>query len=112
MNPYNLKPGDTLIAARPDGTLYCGQWTIQNVGRKWAYFPGNYRVNLETLEIEGGWQYPRSRCYLSIEHYEAEQRRRELWSQIREYVNTFSPPPGMTLQRLEWILGALRGGEE
>jgi hypothetical protein len=114
-NPYNLKPGDTLIAARQsNGTLYAGKWVIRSVGRKWAVIdsPRKLRVDLETLEVEGGWSVTRDRCYLSCEHYEQDQRRRALWNQIREHVSKFNPPPGITIQRLEWSLGALRGGAE
>jgi hypothetical protein len=110
-NPYKLKPGDTLVAARTDGTLYAGQWTIRSVGRKWAVIdsPRSRRVDLETLEIDGGGYSSPGRCYLSPEHYEREMQRLALWKQLREYVNTFNPPPSMTLERLEGILGALRG---
>ena len=111
-NPYKLKPGDLLYCVwyrNKDG--HCA--SVKSVGRKWANLElGKYRVSLQTLEIDGGGYSSPGRCYLSIEHHEQEQKRRELWRQLREYLNTFNPPPSMTLERLEGILGALRGGAE
>ena len=105
-NPYNLKPGDWVYVARRNGTG--APEKIVKVGRKWATLDGDYRVNLETLEIDGQWSTIRERCYVSVEHYEQERKRLALWRQLREYVATFNPPASMTVERLEGILGALR----
>jgi len=108
-NPHNIKPGDELIAVRHDGTIYVRNWTVLRVGRKWAVMDCR-RVNLETLEIDGGDYSSPGRCYLSQEHYEQENRRRRAWNELRYRVNDSGKPPShLTTEAIERVLGELRG---
>ena len=108
-NPYNIKPGDALYAAwrwKENCAVRVGK-----VGSKWARLEhGNYRVNLETLDINDGNYSSPGRCYLSVEHYEQEQRRLAAWRELCNCVRSFERPPShLTAEEIERVLGELRG---
>jgi len=107
-NPHNIKPGDWLYVGRHrrEARNVC----VGKVGSKWITLDTGDRVNLETLEINDGNYSSPGRCYLSIEHYEQEQRRLAAWRELCNCVNRFDRLPAhLTTEAIERVLGELRG---
>lgn len=57
--------------------------TVKKIGRIWAELDYGGRINIDTLEADGG-QYPSpGRCYLSRADYERENYRERLWTALK-----------------------------
>lgn len=72
--------------------------TVTKVGRVWAQISeGGYRINKDTLAVDGqGFTSP-GKCYASRELYEAETQRQETWSDLRRKIDrTWGAPDYVT----------------
>ena len=66
---------------------------VKKVGRKWAEVDAWLgRVNIETLFVDGGGYASPGRCWLDKEAWEAEERRRQAWAELREIANSYRVP--------------------
>lgn len=75
---------------------------VVKVGRKWAELDCLYRVNMETLSVDGGGYTSPARCYLDKEAYEAEQERQRLWGVLRQRINNkWTAPDGVTVEQIK-----------
>lgn len=78
-NPHNLQVGQTLYYVANDrrDAHRDGGAEITKIGRQWATVCIAYcnaRVDLETLEVDGGNYSSPGRCYLSREAWELERK--------------------------------------
>ena len=108
-NPHNIKPGDLLYVIWNRRGAH--NVRVGKVGHKWITLDTGDRADLESLIIDsGGFGGPPGRCYLSVEHYEREQRRAVAWWDLCNCVDWFDRPPlHLTTEDIERVLGELRG---
>jgi hypothetical protein len=70
----------------PGGRRYARQARdvrVIKIGRKWAYLDySNYRIDKDTLYVDGGDYISPGRCYLGKDLWEREQERSELWNAL------------------------------
>lgn len=87
--------------------------TIEKVGRKWAYLlDTDYRIDINTLRIDGGNYLSPGRCYLTLAHYENEVLQYRIWNIFRNTIhNRINPPKNLTPERMKSILQEMFSGE-
>ena len=105
MNKYNLKIGQTLYL-RPERALRTGSGSsfeehlIEKIGRVYARLNHPYyRVNLETLALDGG----RGSVWLSEKHFNDAQELSDAWRQFIRAINDLSyrRPDYVTLEAIK-----------
>ena len=110
-NPHNLKVGQTVVfVPGPYGNHKEERhFAVATIGRK--YFTvtpnfNNWRIDLETLWVDGqGYSSP-GEIKTSVEAWEAEKQMRLTWKRIRERVG--GPiPPHLTQDNLDQLLKQL-----
>lgn len=57
--------------------------TVVQIGRKWCYLADRSRVDIDTLCLYVG-ENEYGRVFLSVEEYEKESQRKELWETLRK----------------------------
>ena len=82
---------------------------ITKVGRKWAQLNyGGYRVNVDTLKVDGAGYTSPAQCWLTREAWEDEVNRQDAWSKLRGYFDhRWQAPDGLPTEKIEEILAAL-----
>lgn len=108
-----LTPGQTLIYIRDDsgrrGVAEPQEVVIERVARKWAYLKWRgYRISKETLIVDGAGYGSPGRCYLSMEHYHAEQAAEKRWQALARQVQHWNRRPGVTTADIEQAAALLR----
>ena len=75
---------------------------VEKVGRKWAEIPNGYRINLETLYIDGRGYTSPGRCYLSKKQYEQEKAVDEAWWDLCRMLRGWwgDAPDGVTVEAI------------
>lgn len=92
--------------------------TVTKIGRKWATIDFlRYRIDVDTLIIDGGKHQSPGRCYVDRVAYEAERDTRNEWTDLVRRLTYSSPPAGMTVERInelrqEFGLNSRGSGEE
>lgn len=62
----------------------CQSWvTIEKVGRKWLTVDYGERVNIETLEVDGGQYSSPGQCYLTKKEYDEKVVKDKIWEGVR-----------------------------
>jgi hypothetical protein len=79
---------------------------VEKVGRKWASI-GYYRINIDTLKVDGGQYSSPGACYLSKEAYEAEIKLNQEWDAFRRLVDANYAPKGITIERIKEAINIL-----
>lgn len=84
--------------------------TVTKVGRKWAEISARgYRIDKETLAIDGGGYTSPGRCYLTKDEHDAAENLRRAWSKLRDYVDRkYTAPEGVTVDAIEAALRVLQ----
>lgn len=115
MNPHNLYVGQQLwceLSERRGGDRFV---TITKLGNKWATLEGHrpYRIDLETLWIDGQGYTSPGRCWLDKEARETERVTDEAWKSLLPQFGGYSAnrPPHVTLTIIEQIAALLKGPE-
>lgn len=82
---------------------------VTKVGRKWAQIDhGGYRIDVDTLNVDGAGYAPPGQCWLTREAWEAEVKRQDAWGKLRQYFDRrWQAPDGIQTSKLEEILAAL-----
>ncbi len=99
-NPHNLQVGQTLYYVANDrrDAHRDGGAEITKIGRQWATVCIAYcnaRVDLETLEVDGGNYSSPGRCYLSREAWEEEKLLRAAWREFQRDVERANAEGGL-----------------
>lgn len=101
MNKYNLKVGQTLfIRSEYDRKEGLHEYKIEKIGRVWAKLKHTYyRVNIETLQLDGG----RGTVWLSVQQYIDAQEVGEAWRKFTRDVYEVSHrrPDHITLEAIK-----------
>lgn len=78
-----LKVGDSVYVVYGNRRGLAQYATVESVGRKWAKLSGYHpRVNLEDMYLDGGNYSSPGACWRSKEEYEAEVKRKAVWSAL------------------------------
>lgn len=72
---------------------------IEKVGRKWLT-AGRFKIDRETLEVDGGFYSSPGRCWLSQGDYEAAYRLALAWEQFKLHLQNIPRPTGLTLDKI------------
>ncbi|MEX3984120.1 hypothetical protein AB4Y45_34770 [Paraburkholderia sp. EG287A] len=74
---------------------------VTAVGRKWANIEGAHtgRVNVETMEVDGGSFSSQGECFVSKEDWLEKIGRRIVWDSLKSALRTV-PPAGVTYAQL------------
>ncbi|PZO78456.1 MAG: hypothetical protein DI629_12220 [Mesorhizobium amorphae] len=82
--------------------------TVEKIGRRWAEIGPHERIDKTTLIADGrGFSSPGT-CYRSKEAYEASVTLSQAWfSLVKEMNHRWSPPAGMTMEKIAIIRAAL-----
>lgn len=74
--------------------------TVEKVGNRWLTLSNDYRVDKDTLEVDGGSYSSPGRCWLSQQEYEDAVAVRTAWNSLGEQMRVFQPA-GLTLEKIE-----------
>ena len=88
--------------------------TVTKVGRKWATCDDDsrmeFRVNLDTLVIDGGGYDSPGKCYLDEDVYRASVRRVEAWKAFYTLISrTYTAPSHLTAEAIEAMQATVEG---
>jgi len=86
--------------------------TIQNIGRKWAKADYVSKIDINTLEVNGGQYSSPGRCYLSKEEYDNYVLIRSVWTELAKKITMYKLPDGMTLEKIDAIRELVFGGDD
>lgn len=99
-----LEVGQKLWLVLSRNSSHQQEVTVTKVGRKWAtldhgYRP--YRIDKESMEVDGGQYMSPGRCHLSRDEYERAKKRGDDWSSLLSAIrNRWSPPPRATSESI------------
>lgn len=78
-----------------------GTVSVEKVGRIWAYLSNRYRVDVKTLEADGGGFSSPGRCFTSEAEYLRHTAAWDAWQKFQQRVShSYGFPPGMTLEKI------------
>ena len=80
--------------------------TVTKIGRRWATVSGadrGTRIDMATLQADGGEYSSPGQAYLSRDAYENSVVLKEAWRDYCSRLSAVSPPDGMTMDKLEQI---------
>ncbi len=85
--------------------------TVTKVGRVWAELNNDpkFRVNIESMYIDGRGYTSPGACYYSKENYEEEKNRGEAWKAFRkelEYI--WSPQNHLSLAQIQGLIAVVK----
>ena len=85
---------------------------IESVGRKWvkARFIG--KIDINTLQVDGGKYSSPGKCYLSKEEYESYVNLCSAWRDLVTDLPLYSLPKGMTQEKIDAIRELVFGGDD
>lgn len=84
---------------------------VVKVGRKWADLDyGRYRVDMETMRLDGAGYTSPGKCYVSQSHYEQELAANKAWDYIAARISPSCRPEHVDLEDIKSI-AALAGIE-
>jgi hypothetical protein len=92
-----LKVGQKLFLVRNYGPSI--EVEIEKVGRKWAQLDNRYRINIETMCVDGGGGNSPGRCYFSEVEYRQKVESDNFWRNFIRKVNQYNwnTPSGITV---------------
>lgn len=104
-NTHNLKVGQKLFYVVSVNRSRNGSneiWlSVIKVGRKWATLSGyNQRIDLETLEMDGGDYSSPGRCYLSEGEYWSQRELKKCWSTLTNAIHHRTVPDGIDTETI------------
>jgi hypothetical protein len=110
-NPHGLTVGQELFVVYDERRRAGGNRPVivTKIGRKWVDIcEGRYRIDAETLRIDGkGFSSP-GRCYLTEQAYREEAEIKDAWwSLYRRIDRMHSMPAGMTIEKMDQIADLL-----
>lgn len=77
---------------------------VTKLGRKWvALDHEGYRIDPETLWVDGGQYSSPGRCWPSKEAWEVEVRRARAWADFVRWLPMHQPPDGVNVEMIETI---------
>lgn len=106
---YVGRPGRLRDEQAPDGIPNRSRGprevSVVKVGRKWAEIDiRGYRIDKDSLFIDGHGYTSPGRCYLSRDEFEASDMLEKSWSQIRGFIDRqYRVPDGLTLEKVQEI---------
>ena len=74
--------------------------TVIKVGRKWAQLSNYYRIDINTMVVDGGVYPSPGKCYESQKHYEYCCAANKLWDATRNGMR-YVVPVGVTLNDIK-----------
>lgn len=82
-----IKPGDKLWFVPKDHWAGPNRFVeVEKVGRKWGYFPRNYRFDVNTLDVDGrGYSVP-GHLYRDRDAWEARRRADYAWDRVTWHI--------------------------
>lgn len=93
--------GQKLWYVPTDGRDKPHEITVGKVGRRWAETGYRLRIDVETLEADGGKYSSPGRCWITREAWQAEQSRQAAWSDLKEKMNrSWSAPDGVSIDAI------------
>lgn len=106
-NPHNFQVGQSLYLVPNRGCGYrcSGVVSISKVGRKWATLDNDSKMDLQTLDIDGGGYSSPGKCYLSEQEYIEYKEKKDYWLRLRNKIPI--SPPACTLETLKQVAALL-----
>lgn len=85
---------------------------IESVGRKWvkARFIG--KIDINTLQVDGGQYISSGKCYLSKEEYDNYVLLQSSWEELARKIPLRNLPKGMTLEKIDMVSRLIFGGDD
>lgn len=82
---------------------------VVKVGRKWAEISARgYRIDKDTLVIDGAGYRSPGKCYLTKEEHDAEKKLEGAWRELRDFVDrNYARPDGVSIDNIRAALQAL-----
>ncbi len=82
---------------------------VEKIGRKWFEVEGCFpRMEIETLQADGGQYMSPGRCYLSEQDYIKEQELIKAWTEFQRKLSAmYYAPKGMTVEKIKKLNGLL-----
>lgn len=81
-NPHNLQVGQVVWFEPNDKRSRGHEMTVEHIGRLWAATKDRYRIELTTLEVDGGPYSSPGRVWLSRDECEAETALDARWRKL------------------------------
>jgi len=107
-----LEVGQKLWYVPEDGRQDQREVKINSVGRKWAKTDYFLKVDINTLQVDGGqYSYP-GKCYLSQEEYDNYMSMKRRWMDISRKIPLYDLPKGMTQEKIDMISMLIFGGDD
>ena len=90
----NLKVGQKLWYVHNDSRVKPFEVDIFKIGRKWAYIDAfdEDRIDIKTLEVDGGHYSSPGQCYLSEDEYKQVIVLDSIWDKFRSRINRCGAP--------------------
>jgi hypothetical protein len=108
----NLTVGQELLFVSGRRYIATQTVTIKTIGRCWAKLSNGYRIDIDTLDVDGGpgFNSP-GRCWLSQHDYEQHTACAKAWDELKKFVrDRWAIPPGISLDGImqaQALLGML-----
>lgn len=107
-----LEVGQKLWYVPSDSRQNQTEVTIQSIGRKWAKVCYVGRIDINTLEVDGGKFSSPGKCYISQEEYDNYVLIRSAWAELARKIPMYSLPEGMTQEKIDLIRKLVFGGDD
>lgn len=83
---------------------------ISKIGRKWVETKCGHRFDIETCVADGGKYSPPFKVFMSEQHYAETEGLKVEWLSFKNSL-AYSPPKGMTVEKLAKIKELVFGGD-
>lgn len=80
---------------------------VLKIGRQWVHLERGYRVNKNSIYIDGAGYSSPGTIYESIEAWKETLALSEAWRDFSSMVDKFNPPEGMTVEKIKAAMDLL-----
>jgi hypothetical protein len=114
LNPHGLFVGDCLFYVANDNRRSTTTVSVVKIGRKWVELSNRNRVDIMSLEADGGQYSSPGTAWLSEQAYRDRVALQDAWRSLRRQIDgLYGAPAGLTIEKMDQIadlLGIDRGG--
>jgi len=82
---------------------------VEKTGSKWIYLSNRERIDIESLQADGGKYSSPGRCYVDRQQYISEMERREKWKEFYRLVDhMYTVPDHLSTDKISEMIQIIR----